>query len=103
MSSIESFAFLANLLIVGGVGGYFIGYVLKKTIKVLLIGIAVIVFLLSLLAVFGTINVNYDGIAVAMTNLINPQQLSMLFQGVANFLPLLAGFAIGFILGIGKS
>lgn len=102
MSSIEGFAVLANLLIMGGVGGYFIGYILKKTIKVLVIGIGAMIFLLSSLTVIGTINVNYDGITAGITNLFNPQQLSMMFQAAANYLPLIAGFAVGLILGIGK-
>lgn len=102
MSAIEGFAVLANMLIIGGIGGYFIGYILKRTVKILLIGVGILAFLLASLTFMGTINVNYEGIAIGVANLFNPQQLSIILQVIASYLPLLAGFGLGFLLGIGK-
>lgn len=102
MSSIEGFAVLANMLIIGGLGGYFIGYILKRTVKLLLIGLGVIVFFVASLAIVGTIDVDYEGIVFGIGSLFNPQQLSMILQALASYLPLVAGFAVGFLLGIGK-
>ena len=102
MTSVEGFAVLANMLIIGGVGGYFVGYLLKRIVKVLLIGFGILVFLLASLGLIGTINVNYEGLATGVMNLLNPQQLSMIVQAVTNYLPLIASFAIGFLLGFGK-
>lgn len=102
MSSIEGFAVLANMLIIGGVGGYFIGYLLRRIVKVLLIGLGILVFLLASLAFMGSINVNYDGIAAGIGNLFNPQQLLMILQAISSYLPMITGFALGFLLGLGK-
>jgi len=102
MSSIEGFAVLANMLIIGGIGGYFIGYLLRRIVKALLIGLGVLVFLLASLALVGSINVNYDGITAGIANLFNPQQLSMILQAISSYLPMISGFALGFLLGIGK-
>lgn len=102
MTSIEGFAVLANMLIIGGVGGYFIGYLLKRVVKVLLIGLGILFFLLASLAFMGTINVNYDGVITEVTNLVNPQQLSVMLQAVSTYLPMIAGFGLGFLLALGK-
>jgi uncharacterized membrane protein (Fun14 family) len=102
LTSIEGFAVLANMLIIGGVGGYFIGYLLKRVVKVLLIGLGIVVFLLASLTFFGTINVNYDGIVTEVGNLFNPQQLSVMFQAASSYLPMITGFALGFLLALGK-
>jgi len=102
VTSIESLAILANMLIIGGVGGYFMGYLLKRTAKILLIGFGILVFSLASLAFIGTINVDYEGLATGVTNLFNPQQLSMILQTMAGYLPLIAGFAVGLLLGIGR-
>lgn len=97
--SVEGLAVLANMLIIGGVGGYFAGWFLKKTIKLLLIGSAIVVFVLAALAYLGTINVNYDGLLAGLTNLFSPSQLPAVLQALASFLPLIASFVIGFLLG----
>lgn len=102
MSAIEGFAVLANMLIIGGLGGYFVGFLLKRTVKILLIGLGIIAFLLASLAFIGTINVNYEGLAVGVANLFNAQQISMILEAFASYLPMLAGFALGFLLGIGR-
>ena len=102
MSSIEGFAVLANMLIIGGVGGYFTGYILKRLVKILLIGLGILVLLLASLAFLGTINVNYEGLFTGIANLISPQQVSMIVQAITSNIPLLASFVVGFVLGIGK-
>lgn len=102
MTSIEGFAILANMLIIGGVGGYFTGYILKRLVKVLLVGLGILVFLLASLAFLGTINVNYEGFFTGLANLIGPQQVSMIVQAITSYIPLVASFAVGFLLGIGK-
>lgn len=100
--SIEGFAVLANMLIIGGVGGYFTGYILKRIVKVLLVGLGILVFLLASLAFLGTISVNYGGLSAGLANLIDPQQVSMIVQVIASNIPLIASFVVGLLLGIGK-
>lgn len=102
MSAIEGIAVVANMLIIGGVGGYFIGYLLKRIAKILLIGLGIIAFLLASLTVLGTINVNYEGLANGIGNLFDAQQISMILEAFASYLPILAGFSVGFLLGIGR-
>jgi len=102
VTSIEGFVVLANMLIIGGVGGYFIGYLLKRIFKVLLIGFGILIFFVASLAFVGTINVNYEGFVDGITKLLGSQQVSIILQTMASNLPLIASFAVGFILGIGK-
>lgn len=91
------------MLIIGGVGGYFFGYVVRKIVKMLLIVLGILVFLLASLAFMGSINVDYEGIVNGLANVFNPQQFSMIMQAVTDYLPMIAGFGLGFILAMGKS
>lgn len=98
--SVEGLAVLANMLIIGGVGGYFAGWFLKKTIKLLLIGSAIVVFVLAALAYLGTINVNYDGLLAGLTNLFSPSQLPAVLQALASFFAFDSQFCYWLSVGI---
>jgi len=95
----ESFAPILFQLCVGGIGGFLIGYVTRKVIKVALI-IGVIVFSLIFLAYTNVINVDYSGLsetASSFVNAINPA-LNLLTPLLAHT-PFVASLIFGLILG----
>ena len=96
----ETFAPVIFQLVIGGVGGFFVGYALRKILKVALILVA-IVFSLIFLAYLNVIDVDYDGIselALNFVNAINPA-LNMLTP-LLTHIPFIASFIIGLIIGL---
>jgi uncharacterized membrane protein (Fun14 family) len=92
----ESLTSIVFQLCIGGIGGFFIGYAIRKFIKIALI-IGVIVFSLIFLAYTDVINVDYSGLsemASSFVNAVNP--------ALNVFTPLLAHtpFIISLIVGI---
>jgi len=95
----ESFAPILFQLCVGGIGGFLIGYAMRKVVKVALI-IGVIVFSLIFLAYTNVINVDYSGLsetASSFVNAINPA-LNLLTPLLAHT-PFVASLIFGLILG----
>jgi len=96
----ESFAPVLFQLVIGGVGGFFIGYAMKKIFKVALILVA-IVFSLIFLVYLNVIDVDYGGLselASSFVNAINPA-LNMLTP-LLTHIPFIASFIIGLIIGL---
>ncbi|MFA5364396.1 MAG: FUN14 domain-containing protein [Candidatus Bathyarchaeia archaeon] len=86
-------------LAIGGIGGFLVGYIIRRVLKLALV-IVLFVFSLLLLAYLNVINVNYGTLADAATNIvtaINPA-FSMLAPLLAN-LPFIASFVLGLFLG----
>lgn len=95
----ESFAPILFQLCVGGIGGFLIGYAMRKVVKVALI-IGVIVFSLIFLAYTNVINVDYSGLsetASSFVNAVNPA-LNLLTPLLAHT-PFVASLIFGLILG----
>lgn len=83
---------------IGGIGGFFVGYVVKKVIRIAII-IGVFAFSLIYLAYTGVINVNYDefmklfGVADPVVRLLEP---------FISALPFLGSFLVGLWFGFKK-
>ena len=95
----ESFAAIFFQLCIGGIGGFFIGYAMRKVVKVALI-LGMVVFSLIFLAYTNVINVDYDGlaeIASSFINTVNPA-LNLLTPLLAH-LPFIISLVLGLILG----
>ena len=95
----ESFTHILFQLGIGGIGGFLIGYAIKKVVKIALI-IGVIVFSLIFLAYINVINVDYGGlaeIASSFVNAVNPA-LNMLTPLLAH-IPFIVSLIIGLFLG----
>ncbi len=95
----ESFAPILFQLCIGGIGGFFIGYAMRKVVKVALI-LGTIVFSLIFLAYTNVINVDYGGlseIVSSFVNAVNPA-LNLLTPLLAH-IPFIVSLILGLILG----
>jgi uncharacterized membrane protein (Fun14 family) len=96
----ESLAPIIFQLCIGGIGGFLIGFVLRKFFKLALI-IGAVIFALIILAYTNVINVDYGGlseIASNFVNAINPA-LDMLTPLLAH-IPFIASLIFGFFVGL---
>jgi len=92
---------LAFQLGVGGIGGFIVGYALKKLSKLILVLIGLFVLALIYLSTQGVININYSSLWDALSGLIGlgGSVFSWLI-GVISLLPFAASFVGGFLLGL---
>jgi uncharacterized membrane protein (Fun14 family) len=86
-------------LVVGGFGGYLIGYALKKVTKVLAFIFAIAILLVIYLAYSGLLDINYAGFATDVKNMLD--YAGQAFVGMAPFLsnlPLIGSFFLGLFI-----
>ena len=84
---------------IGGIGGFFIGYAIRKFFKIALI-LGVVVFSLIFLAYSNVINVNYGGLsemASAFVNAVNPAL--DVFTPLLIHIPFIVSLILGLIIG----
>jgi uncharacterized membrane protein (Fun14 family) len=90
---------VAYELAVGGLGGYFLGYALKKTTKFVALLIGIVILAVIYLAYSGLLNIDFQGFANETKNALN--YLGQAFVNIAPFLtnlPLLGSFFVGLLL-----
>ena len=95
----ESFAPILFQLGIGGIGGFFIGYAIRKVVKVALF-LGMVVFSLMFLAYTNVIGIDYGGLAKMVSNFlsaINPA-LGFLTPLLAH-LPFVGSLIIGLVIG----
>ena len=95
----ESLAPIVFQIALGGIGGFLLGYALRKVLKVALI-VGVVIFSLIVLAYANVINVDYGGLSEATSGIlsaINPA-LDMLTPLFAH-IPFIASLIVGLFLG----
>jgi uncharacterized membrane protein (Fun14 family) len=86
---------------VGGVGGFVVGYALKKLSKLILILIGLFILALIYLSTQGIININYGSLWSALSGLIGLGSSAFSWLvGVISLLPFAASFIGGFLLGL---
>lgn len=86
---------------VGGVGGFVVGFALKKLSKLILVLIGVFVIALIYLATQGVINIDYAALWSALERLIGLAGSAFSWiVGVISLLPFAASFIAGFLLGL---
>lgn len=86
---------------VGGVGGFIVGFALKKLSKLILFLIGIFIIVLIYLSTQGIININYSGLWSALNGLIGlaGSAFSWLVS-VISLLPFAASFVACFLLGL---
>jgi len=89
---------IAYQLGIGGIGGFFVGYAVKKIIKIAII-IGVFAFSLIYLAYANVINVNF-GELTKITGVAEP--VLGLFTPLTSALPFLGSFFVGLTFGLKK-
>jgi uncharacterized membrane protein (Fun14 family) len=89
---------IVYVLVIGAIGGYFIGYLIKR-ISGMAITIGVFAFLLLYLAYTNAIDLNLDELASNITKFADV--LSPLgFTALVSSAPFVGSFVVGFFLGL---
>ncbi|MEM2911956.1 MAG: FUN14 domain-containing protein [Candidatus Bathyarchaeia archaeon] len=85
---------------VGGVGGFIVGYALKKISKLILVLIGVFIIALIYLGTKGIISINYEALLTAIGDLLGVTSAasSWLVHTIA-LLPFAGSFVAGFVIG----
>ncbi|MGQ9460343.1 MAG: FUN14 domain-containing protein [Candidatus Bathyarchaeaceae archaeon] len=95
----EAFAPILFQLGMGGIGGFFIGYTIRKAIKIALI-FGIVIFSLLFLIYAKVIGINYGELVNAVSSFfeaVNPLLGSL--TPLLVHLPLIGGLIIGLIVG----
>ncbi len=98
----ESLAPIIFQICIGGIGGFLIGFVMRKLVKVAII-LGVVVFSLIFLAYTNIIDIDYNGLSETASNIINTinPTLSM-FTPLLAHTPFIASLIFGLIIGFKK-
>jgi uncharacterized membrane protein (Fun14 family) len=89
---------------VGGIGGFIVGYAIKKISKLMVVLVGLFIIFLLYLGTSGIISVNYEELWNALAHLLGfAGQAVAWLVGLISLLPFvgsfLAGFSFGFKLG----
>ena len=95
----EVFAPILLQLCIGGIGGFFIGYAIRKVVKVALI-LGIVVFFLIFLVYINVIGIDYGGLVSNFVKATNPA-LGLLTPHLVH-LPFVGSLIVGFIVGFKK-
>ena len=87
---------------IGGIGGFFIGYGIKKIAKLLAIILGVFFLAVISLDYLGVSAINHEGIAEFMSKLLDPNQATEVLMPLITNLPLIGSFIVGFLIGLQK-
>lgn len=87
---------------VGGIGGFIVGYAIKKIVKIIAVILGLLLLFLIYLGSIGVINVNYDKLTEATSKALPTIEASNLLMPIINHLPFAGSFMVGFILGLKK-
>lgn len=98
----EAFAPILFQLGIGGIGGFLIGYAIRKVVKVALI-LGMVVFSLLFLVYTNVIDIDYGGLVEMMANFIKTVNPALgLLTPLLIHLPFVGSLIIGFIIGFKK-
>lgn len=99
----EAFAPILFQLGIGGIGGFFIGYGIKKVVRMALI-LGIVVFSLIFLAYANVIGVDFGGLAEGVSEFINAVSPTLgLFAPLLAHLPFVGSLILGLVVGFKMS
>jgi uncharacterized membrane protein (Fun14 family) len=85
---------------VGGIGGFVVGYAIKKISKLFVILIGIFVFALIYLSTQGIISINYEALWNALAGSLGGASSAVSWiVSVVSVLPFAGSFIVGFLLG----
>jgi len=91
---------LAYQLGIGGVGGFIVGFAIKKITKLIAIIIGLFIIALLYLGTSGIISINYDKLWNATAGWLGlAGQAAEWLVGLISLLPFVGSFLVGFVLG----
>jgi uncharacterized membrane protein (Fun14 family) len=84
----------------GGIGGFILGFALKKIAKLFIVLIGIFIVALLYLGVNGIISINYDSLWTTIANgLGGAGQAASWLVGLISLLPFVGSFVLGFVIG----
>ena len=84
----------------GAVGGFIVGFALKKITKLFIVLVGIFVIALLYLGINGVININYGALWTTIANGLGlAGQAASWVVGIISVLPFIGSFAVGFLLG----
>ena len=85
----------------GTVGGFIVGFAMKKLAKLFLVLIGVLVIVLLYLGTSGVISINFNALWDMITGLLGgAAQAASWLVGLISLLPFIGSFMVGFLLGL---
>jgi uncharacterized membrane protein (Fun14 family) len=85
---------------VGGIGGFIVGYAIKKISKLIVVLMGLFIIFLLYLGTSGIISVNYEQLWNTLTSLLGPaSQAATWIMGLISLFPFMGSFLAGFLLG----
>jgi len=85
---------------IGAVGGFVVGYALKKISKLLIVLLGVFVIALLYLGTRGIISINYEALWGALTGFLGlAGQFASWLVGLLSLIPFMGSFMVAFLLG----
>jgi len=86
---------------VGGIGGFVVGYALKKLSKLVLVLIGLFLLALIYLGTQGILNINYSALWNALKGVIDSAGSAFNWLvGLISLLPFAGSFVVGFLVGL---
>jgi len=89
-------------LVIGGIGGFLVGYIVKKVAKIFAVILGIFILSLIALAYIGAISMNYDKLTDVLSKLTIPEQAVELLMPILANLPFAISFAVTFLIGLTK-
>jgi uncharacterized membrane protein (Fun14 family) len=85
----------------GAVGGFIVGFALKKITKLFIVIVGLFILALLYLSVNGVININYNALWTTIANGLGlAGQAASWVVGLISLIPFLGSFVVGFLLGL---
>jgi len=85
---------------VGGIGGFIVGYAIKKISKLIVVLMGLFIIFLLYLGTSGIISVNYEELWNALASSLGfASQAAAWLVGLISLLPFMGSFLAGFLLG----
>lgn len=86
---------------IGGIGGFIVGYAIKKISKLIIILIGLFLIALLYLGTQGIININYGALWTALEGAFSfAGEAASWLIGLVSILPFAGSFIVGFLLGL---
>ena len=85
----------------GGIGGFILGFALKKIAKIFIVIAGLFIVALLYLGASNVININYDSLWTTIANGLGlAGEAASWIVGIISVLPFLGSFVVGFIIGL---
>jgi uncharacterized membrane protein (Fun14 family) len=97
----EIFSPIVFQLGLGAVGGFVVGFALKKLAKLFIVLIGIFVIVLLYLGTSGVISINYNALWSTIAGWLGgAAQAAGWLVGLISLLPFIGSFLVGFLLGL---